>query len=258
MNILEHLVRTDYSPHAVDYADLDDTPDEYREQLIRLMSIQAYAELKAATEAVGWISQAPDFRRRRLLAKIVAEEAAHSALVYTILETIGVSETQANEIAEGRRGRPMHAASVDGPTRVGDEGNEWIDIMMNHMFLDRAGRFMVANFTEASFKPWAEANRIILRDETGHVAFGHVEVRQWLREQTDMDATAQRVSMWYARGLNFFGPPSARRAEALRAWGLKRRDNDQLRAAFKDEVEDLFAKLGSAHLLQLRRTEFPY
>lgn len=258
MTALQLPTRTDYSPRSIGYDDLDGVTEGYREQLIRLMAIQAQAELKAATEAAPWVSRAPDFRRRRLLAKVIAEEAAHSAMIYAILERVGCSEAQACDIAEGRVGKPMHEASGDGPDRVGDPDNEWIDIMLNHTFLDRAGQFMVANFAESSFTPWADANRAILRDEKGHVAFGDAELRTWLRSQANDDATADRVSTWYARGLNFFGPPSSRKAEVLRSYGLKPRDNDQLREAYRVEVENLFNELGCPGLLRLRNTAFPY
>ena len=252
------LLTHDYSPKSIDYDTLDQMPAEYRAQLIRLMSIQAYSELKAATEGVNWIENAPGFRRRRIFTRILAEEASHSALIYTVLERIGVNEDEAVAIAEGRQGNRMHNASLEGPLSVSHPDNEWIDIMLNHMFLDRAGKFMVSNFTTASFKPWAQANEIILAEETAHIGFGFVELREWLTQQTDPEQTQKKVSSWYARGLNFFGPPSTHKSKMLRDYGLKRLDNEDLRTAFREEVTQVFAEMKRPELIALNVNEFPY
>lgn len=248
----------DYSPSSIDYDSLDATPEEYRNHLIRLMAIQAYSEEKASTESTDWIAKAPDYKRRRVLAKVIAEEARHSYLVYQILERIGIGEKEAIAIAEGRSGQRMHDASLEGPLSVGHAENDWIDIMLNHMFLDRAGKFMVSNFCEASFKPWADANKVILREEKGHIGFGYAELRAYLSERGDTEEARNKVSNWYAKGLNFFGPPSTKRGQLLANYGLKRLDNEQLRTAFREEVEAVFDEWGRRDLIELSSNEFPY
>ena len=248
----------DYSPGAIDFGDLPNMPEDYRAELLRLMAIQAYSEQMATTEGVEWIARAPDCKRRRVFAKIIAEEAQHSYLIYNLLERMGLPEKEAISIAEGRSQRPMHTASIEGPMSVSDEGNEWIDIMLNHVFLDRAGKFMVGNFCEASFKPWAEANKLILREERGHIGFGVAELRVYLTENADCTEIREKVSNWYARGLNFFGPPSTSRGVRLKAFGLKRKDNETLRNEFRREVEESFEELGRPDLLVLEHDAFPY
>jgi ring-1,2-phenylacetyl-CoA epoxidase subunit PaaA len=251
-------VTLNYSKRSIDYDDLEHTPQEYRDQLIRLMSIQAYAEKKAATEGVDWIENAPDYKCRRIFAKVLFEEATHSYLIYQVLEKLGVSEKEAVDIAEGNTSRKMHDASLEGPMSVGDKDNEWIDIMLNHMFLDRAGKFMVTNFIDASFKPWSEANEKILVEEAGHIGFGHRELKKWLKGQKDRNVARKKVSSWYAKGLNFFGPPSSHKSTMLRTYGLKRMDNEQLRALFREEIEEVFASMQATDLIQLSNNEFPY
>ncbi len=254
---LEHST-LDFSAGSIDFDDLPNLPEDYRSELIRLMAIQAYSEEKAATEGIDWIANAPDYKRRRVFAKIIAEEAQHSYLIYNLLERMGVEEKEAIAIAEGRSQRPMHDASLEGPLSVGSDENEWIDIMLNHMFLDRAGKFMVGNFCEASFKPWAEANKLILREERGHIGFGYAELRTYLAEQGDTEEARTKVSNWYAKGLNFFGPPSTSRGAKLKTYGLKRKDNETLRNEFKEEVEEVFAEFGRPDLIQLEKNDFPF
>ncbi|WP_394538532.1 phenylacetate-CoA oxygenase subunit PaaI [Lysobacter enzymogenes] len=253
-----HAPAFNYAPSSIDFADLPDLPEDYRQELVRLMAIQAYSEEKAATEGIEWIAKSPDYKRRRVFAKIIAEEARHSYLIYHLLERMGIPEKQAIAIAEGRAHRPMHDASLEGPLSVGHQDNEWIDIMLNHMFLDRAGKFMVGNFCEASFKPWAEANQVILREERGHIGFGFAELRTYLADKGETNEARVKISNWYAKGLNFFGPPSTKRGERLSAYGLKRKDNETLRNEFRAEVEEVFDELGRPDLIALEKNDFPY
>ncbi|WP_444997185.1 Phenylacetic acid catabolic protein [Aliikangiella sp. IMCC44359] len=260
---MESLVEQEqltYAKRTIDYDAFEKMPEEYREQMIRIMSIQAYAEKKAATEGVEWIDKAPDYKCRRVFTNVLAEEAYHSYLIYKILENIRVSEEEAIDIAEGRSSgnKKMHDASLEGPLSVGEESNEWIDIMLNHVFLDRAGKFMVTNFIDASFTPWSEANETILKEEAGHIGFGMRELKKWLTKQTDREKTKEKISTWYAKGLNFFGPPSTHKSEMLKKFGIKRKDNEELRNMFIKEVEEEFAALNALDLIQLEKNDFPY
>lgn len=258
METQEKCIAFDYTKRSIDYDQFMETPEEYQRQMIRIMSIQAYAEKKAATEGVEWIDKAPDYKCRKIFTKVLAEEASHSYLIYQVLENLGVSESEAVDIAEGTNGNKVHDASLEGPMSVGDESNEWIDIMLNHVFLDRAGKFMVTNFIDASFKPWSVANETILSEEAGHIGFGQRELKKWLAVQTDRQAAKEKIASWYAKGLNFFGPPSSHKSDMLRSYGIKRMDNEQLRDLFREEVESVFEKMGALDLIELEHNEFPF
>ena len=136
--------------------------------------------------------------------------------------------------------------------------NRWIDVILNHMFLDRAGHFMVANFATSSYAPWARVYRRILRDEAIHVSFGYNELQRTLSQPYDERDLSQRLTRWFALGLNFFGPPRSSKTRRLKDLGLKRQSNEQLRRAYRKEVLQLMDGLGARHLVKLSRTAFPY
>jgi 1,2-phenylacetyl-CoA epoxidase catalytic subunit len=135
--------------------------------------------------------------------------------------------------------------------------NEWVDVVLNCMFLDRAGRLMVGNFAESSFAPWATACKAILRDEDMHVGFGLTGFRRFLKEEKDRDKLSRHVTRWYAYGLNFFGPPASSKDQALFDYGLKRKSNEALRREYIAEVADVLAEPGR-DLLRLSTDAYPY
>lgn len=171
-----------------------------------------------------------------------------------------MSEDEAIAIAEGRGTvKGPSEASMAGPKAVADPDNVWDDVVLNNMFLDRAGRHMVSNFAESSYAPWARVCRRIVRDEKLHEGFGLQQLKRLIAAGGDRDALARRVTRWYALGLNFFGPPQdPGKIAFLRRWGLKRSDNETLRRAYRSEVATIMDRLGAADLLRLSHDRFPY
>jgi len=245
-------------PASVNRDALADQPEEYRDNLIRIMSMQAYAERLGALELAHWVPRTPNHQLRRVCARICSDEANHASWLYRELEAIGVSEGEALEIAEGRTGKGPNSASLAGPKAVADDDNTWMDVPLNNMFLDRAGRYMVSNFSASSFEPWARVSRRILKDEKLHEGFGLRELKRLNAEHEDRDELAGRVTKWFTLGLNFFGPPKSSRTEQLRQFGLKRIDNETLRQAFRREVDAILERIGATDLVRLEHDAFPY
>ena len=244
-----------YAPSSVSLEMWPAMPEEFRSSVVRLMSIQAYAEKIAAVGVPNWINKAPDFRARRTVARIVADEARHAFLLYRELEAVGVSEQEADALATGK---DTTSSSLDGPGSLDHDDNGWIEIVMNHMFLDRAGKCMVTNFTETAYTPWAEACKKIVVDEAMHEGFGFKEFAALVARTTDREALRKSVSHWFAQGLNFFGPPPGKTQEKLARLGIKPKDNDTLRAEFRAEVVELLESIDASDLIALENDQYPY
>jgi 1,2-phenylacetyl-CoA epoxidase catalytic subunit len=255
MNAVACLPDGSLAPSSVTAATFPSMPEDYRRAVIRTMSIQAYAEKLGAIGVPGWTRKVPDYRTVRTVARILAEEARHAYLLYRQLETIGVSEAEAINIATA----PGSAsASLEGPASLENPELGWQEIVMNHMFLDRAGKYMVGNFTMSSFAPWAEACRKIIEDEAMHIAFGESRFRNYVRAHADDPALPGVVTHWFCQGLNFFGPPPSARQSQMAEWGLKRKDNDTLREEYRAEVMALLEEMGLAELIQIANNAYPY
>lgn len=246
------------APESVELEDLSHMPDPYRSALQRIMAIQAFAERLGAEELGKWISKAPDFSSMRVIARIASDEANHAYWLYRELDAMGLAYNDAIAMANGTQSSAPTKASLEGPRAVGDEDNEWADVTLNAMFLDRAGRFMVTNFSKSSYGPWARVCQRMLHDENLHQSFGLSQLRKLVKTCDDRVKLARRVTLWYARGLNFFGPPSRNRSDELRKFGLKRKDNEELRQEYVREVAGIMKALDAGDLINLSRDEYPY
>lgn len=245
-------------PECVEVEDFANMPEEYQQQVIRIMSMQAYAERLGAVELGKWIEKAPDYQEMRVLARICSDEANHAYWLYRELDAIGVSMAESIAIAEGKSGRRPEQSSLKGPKEVGAEQNDFYDVAMNNMFLDRAGRFMVQNFARSSFGPWARVCQRIVHDEHLHQGFGLSQLKKMLASDLDRSEMRLKVTRWYALGLNFFGPPRSSKTELLKKFGIKRKSNQDLRLEYIKEVGAIMEELGASDLLALTADEFPY
>lgn len=254
------MIKTDIKPYdvaTIDYDDFPNCPEDYKHYVIRILSIQAYAERMGATEMGHQLRLAPDYITRRRLAKIVYDEASHAYLLYEILNHLNVSEREAILIAKGEHPESAKTNSLDGPVAVGNDNNTWIDIVFNNFFLDRAGMFMVANFAKSSFKPWAKACELIHKDELWHVRFGQEEFEKYL-SMHGTDVIKDMFALWYIRALNFFGSSVSRSHEQLKIYGIKRLNNVELRQQFINNIIELLTERDWLHLLPEVSADYPY
>ncbi len=249
-----------YAPLSVEYENFLDCPQEYRDYVIRILAIQAFAERTGANEMATQIRNAPDAKSRMGLSRIVYDEANHAYLLYQILEKIGIDEYEAVNLALAKNSSGESTQSLDGVLNVGDDKNEWLDVVLNNMFLDRAGTFMVSNFSESSFKPWAEACKKIYADEQWHTAFGFNQFKKYIENNIGKEKNIEdKIIKWYVYALNFFGPPNVKSQETLKKYGIKRASNEELRSKFKTEVLNILSEI-NIHCIEKNKftQEYPY
>jgi len=226
---------------------------EYKDALIRLMSVMAFGEFLAATEPLKWIKCAPSFLHRRVLSRIIAEEADHSYQIFKLLKNLGVEEKEVFDIVANT----VSDTSLAGPKEIGKDDTDWFDVACNLVFMDQAGGFMVKNYTQSSYAPWAHICEKIHAEETLHVNFGFKELKR-LTEDMPKEEITSRLTHWFALGLNFFGPPSKTQGSKLKTMGLKPSSNEEMRKDYFSSIMARFTEMGIADCVQFTRQEYPY
>src|SRR6266540_4325374 len=68
----------------------EEMTEEYRDNLIHLMTIQADSELAGGYGYVPWIMKAPGVEEKHVVAQIVKDEIRHATVMYGLLADLGV------------------------------------------------------------------------------------------------------------------------------------------------------------------------
>ncbi len=239
-------VQCDYPAESIS-ADSPMT-EEYRQTLLRLMANQAYGELHAANLYKPWTKRAPDTEERAIILNIVDEELKHWQSVIDLMGDLGVPPEKVRSHQSFHHFYPLARLFV--PVM------RWTDILMSTFLIDRAALFMLEDYAQSSYTPWAKAIQESLEEEVGHGEFG----MEFLSNQIDKlgePAVQKALNKWWRIALNMFGPPKSSHHDTYLRLGLKCRSNEDRRQIF---ITDSLARIDKIGLTmpKLLRNRYPY
>lgn len=214
-------------------------PEEYRRQLIRMISQHAHSEIVGMLPEGAWITRAPTLRRKMILLAKVQDEAGHGQYLYHAAETLGVTREQM--LADLLEGRAKYASVFNYPTLT------WADNGVIGWLVDGAAIKNQTMLAQCSYGPYSRAMVRICAEEGFHMKQGKEMVILYAR-----GAAAQRemvqdaINRWWWPTLMMFGLPDDKstNSPALIRWGIKTRTNDELRQEFVDELVPELQALG--------------
>ncbi len=214
---------------------VDEMSDEYYDNLTNLMLQQADSELADAFGYVPWIMNAPTTEEKLAVANIVKDEVRHARAMYRLLTDIGVD-------AES------HVAKHNYTLRVGLKADDkrvnifyytidtWADFIVFQFCMDRGAGHQLEDVRRSSYGPWRREIERIFKEETMHVSHGDFWVGKLAFDHSTRAKVQEALDTWYPRTMNIFGKPKTRHNTLYRKFGLKSRDNDEVRRGFADEV----------------------
>lgn len=228
----------------------DEMSDEYREHLVNLMTQQADSELAGGYGYIPFISKAPDVKEKLAVANIVKDEIRHAKAMYGLLEDLGIDvdervnaydfELRVNEADLG-----TERASSDKRVNIFYYPIEtWTDFIMFNFCMDRAAGHQLHDVVEASYGPWRREMQRIMKEEVTHLRHGEMWVERLAQDPATKQETQETFNKWYIRCMNIFGRPGTAKNQRYRELGLKTRDNDEVRAGYRDEVTNLVTQWG--------------
>jgi ring-1,2-phenylacetyl-CoA epoxidase subunit PaaA len=220
----------------VDPKDFLKMPDEYRDLLIRLLTIQADCEIGGPHIYVDhWTLRAPTVDDQWRVARIAAEEIDHCRKMLRLLKLIDVDRSDILE--RPRSKREVDAFKEDMPT--------WADFAAFGFLIDKVGEYQLDEMIGSTYAPIDDALPVILREEKGHVAYGEQQLEKLVKSGDEGRAQAQAaIDKWYVTGLDMFGKSGSARTERYIEWGLKRRTNEEARQQYIAEMEPKIAAIG--------------
>lgn len=223
---------------------VDEMSDEYYENLSNLMLQQADSELAGAFGYVPWIMKAPTTEEKLAVANIVKDEVRHARAMYRLLTDIGID-------AESHVGNHDYTLRVDlkadelKDKRAAEDKrvnifyytiDTWADFVMFQFCMDRGAGHQLEDVRKSTYGPWKREIERIFKEEMMHVNHGDFWVKKLTFDNGTHAEVQRALDRWYPRTMNIFGKPRTQHNALYRKYGLKARDNDEVRKSFSDEV----------------------
>jgi ring-1,2-phenylacetyl-CoA epoxidase subunit PaaA len=202
-------------------------PDEYRRQLIRMISQHAHSEIVGMLPEGAWITRAPNLRRKKILLAKVQDEAGHGQYLYHAAETLGATREEMLEAL--LEGSAKYSNVFNYPTLT------WADIGVIGYLVDFAAILNQTMLARCSYGPYARAMVRICAEENFHKKQGQEIVIQLATGTPKQKAMVQdAINRWWWPTLMMFGPPDSNspNTPVLMRWGIKTKTNDELRQDF--------------------------
>jgi ring-1,2-phenylacetyl-CoA epoxidase subunit PaaA len=206
-------------------------PDEYRRQLIRMISQHAHSEIVGMLPEGDWITMAPSLRRKLVLVAKVQDEGGHGQYLYHAAETLGISRQEMIEALHS--GKAKYSSIFNYPA------TSWADIGVIGWFVDGAAILNQTMLARSSYGPYARAMVRISAEESFHNKQGIEIVLALVQGTPAQRAMAQdAIDRWWWPTLMMFGPHDSEspNTPALVRWGIKTRTNDDLRQEFVNQT----------------------
>lgn len=229
----------------------DEMTEEYWENLIHLMLMQADSELAGAYGYAPMITKAPNIGETLVVATIVKDEVRHARVMYKLLEDLGVDvNTRFKQYdftlrVEGQIDLGSQRVAQDARVNIFYYPIEtWADFIAFNFCMDRGAGHQLIDALHCSYGPWSRAMEGIFKEESMHVSHGETWIRRMAQDPATKDEIQEALNRWYPRTMNIFGRPHTSRNKLYRKLGLKQRDNEEVRQAFATEVRTLIEQFG--------------
>ena len=206
-------------------------PEEYRRQLIRMISQHAHSEIVGMLPEGAWITRAPSLRRKLILLAKVQDEGGHGQYLYHAAETLGA--TREEMIDALHEGRAKYASVFNYPALT------WADNAAIGYLVDGAAILNQTMLARCSYGPYARAMVRICSEESFHMQQGKemmIVYAQGSPAQRKMMQDA--IRRWWWPSVMMFGPHDSEstNSEILIRWGIKTKTNDELRNTFVNNL----------------------
>jgi len=206
-------------------------PDNYRKQLIRMISQHAHSEIVGMLPEGNWITRAPSLRRKAVLLAKIQDEAGHGLYLYSAAETLGIDrQTLINQLLEGKA---KYSSIFNYPTL------SWADIGAIGWLVDGAAIVNQTMLSRGSYGPYCRAMVRICKEESFHNRQGYEIIYQLANGTPAQKEMAQdALNRWWGPSMQMLGPSDAASAnsEETMKWQIKVESNDTVRQRFIDRT----------------------
>jgi ring-1,2-phenylacetyl-CoA epoxidase subunit PaaA len=208
-------------------------PDDYRNQLIRLIAMHAISEVMGALPEKEWVPKAPTLYRKLAIMAKVQDEEGHGQLLMRVaedlMEPLGKNrEDIFSDLFSGRL-KYHNVFHMPAPT--------WADAGIIGWLVDGAAIITQGMSLSCSYAPYARALARIVEEEGFHIHHGESICLSLAEGTLPQRAMLQdALTRWWPALMMFFGPPegshpSSHQLQNMR-WKIRTKTNEELRQKF--------------------------
>ena len=220
-------------------------PDDYRIQLIKLISMHGISEIMGAYPEKEWVPKTPTLRRKLSLMAKVQDEMGHGQLLLRVVEDLlrplGKTREDLFQDLFTSRLKFHNVFHMKAPT--------WADAALIGWLVDGAAIITQKMLAQSSYAPYVRALRRIIMEERFHAYHGEdmvIQLGDGTKEQRAMMQDA--LNRWWDALLMFFGPPENGPIQSNQQLNLRykirTKTNEQLRQEFLDKYVPQIHALG--------------
>ena len=221
-------------------------PEDYRQTLIKLISMHGMSEIMGALPEKEWVPKAPSLYRKLGIMAKVQDEMGHGQLLLRVTEDL-------LEPYGKNRGDLMQDL-FNGDLKFHNvfhmETKTWADAGIIGWLVDGAAIITQTNMLKASYGPYARALQRICAEEVFHAQHGE-SIIMALTEGTEQQKAMIQESLnrWWEALLMFFGPASkettgSSKQDLTIRYKIRTKTNEEFRQLFFDKYIPRILSLG--------------
>lgn len=209
-------------------------PDDYRKQLIRLISMHGISEIMGALPEKEWVPKAPTLKRKLAIMSKVQDEMGHGQLLLRVTEDLlkplgKRREDIMDDLFTGRL-KFHNVFHMRAPT--------WADAGIIAWLVDGAAIMSQTMMLNTSYAPYGRALKRICAEEVFHAQHGEAIIMELAEgTETQRKMLQDAINRWWESLLMFFGPDTAKRTGSTNQdknmmYKLRTKSNEELRQGF--------------------------
>ncbi|WP_221568219.1 1,2-phenylacetyl-CoA epoxidase subunit PaaA [Alkalihalobacillus sp. TS-13] len=209
-------------------------PDDYRQSLIRLISMHGISEIMGALPEKEWVPKAPSLHRKLAIMAKVQDEMGHGQLLLRVaedlMEPLDMNREDIMQNLFSGKLKFHNVFHMKAPT--------WGDAGIIAWLVDGAAIISQSMMLNSSYGPYARALKRICAEEVFHAQHGEsiiMALAEGTPEQRELLQDA--LNRWWSALLMFFGPKSKENATTSHVdknirYKIREKTNEELRQEF--------------------------
>ncbi|KMK94364.1 1,2-phenylacetyl-CoA epoxidase subunit PaaA [Rossellomorea marisflavi] len=221
-------------------------PDDYRNALIKLISMHGISEIMGALPEKEWVPKAPTLRRKLGIMAKVQDEMGHGQLLLRVAEDLMKPYGKTREDIM----RDLFSGDLKFHNVFHMEAPTWGDAGLIGWLVDGAAIITQTNMLNASYGPYARALKRICAEEVFHAQHGEAIIMALAEGTPNQRAMVQdAVDRWWDSLLMFFGPGDVKTTGSSKQditikYKIRTKTNEQLRQDFFTKYVPRILSLG--------------